>query len=145
MTLKGIEMPVNSVIVIALAVMVLLMLATFFFGGTGQTRSVSIESAWGEGCNILKVRYNCDGSKVSEIRTADITGDGIEDSLLAICKIKYGEKATKYGCRNICCGTIITEGTPCEEPEDCRFGFGKTQWDCDTSTGCYSPPIIVGP
>ncbi len=143
MRLKGISLPVNSVIIIALAVMVLLMLAAFFTGVFRQTGSVDVGNAWTQGCSILKHTYNCNGSKVAEIKTSDITGDNVDDSLLVVCRAKYkDDTVSKYWCRNKCCATVITEGTPCKDPKDCRIGWGKGDWKCNTTptpSVCYKP------
>ena len=131
MKMKGIELPVNSVIVIALAIMVLLMMAAFFMNA--DVSSTNVESAWSQGCNVLKNTYNCDASKVSSIIVTDITGDAVDDSLLAICRAKFKNNvASAHWCRNKCCSTVITEGTPCTDAEDCQIGWGRDEWDCTT-------------
>ena len=139
MRMKGISLPVNAVIIIALAVMVLLMLAAFFGGGVGQMSSASVESAWSQGCNILKNTYNCDATEVLNIKTTDITGDGVEDSLLVVCRAKYKDDTlSEYWCRNKCCVTVITEGTPCKKDKDCQIGWGKGNWGCSSGHCCPS-------
>ncbi len=136
--MKGIEMPVNTVIIVALAIMVLLMLAMFFFGGTRQMSATSLESAWSQGCSILK-SHNCEADKVEGIMVADITGDGIKDSLLLICRAKYqDDTVSEYWCRNKCCGTVIVEGTSCSATggvgdKECQMGFGRSTWKCNTA------------
>ena len=133
MKLKGISLPVNAVIIIALAVMVLLLVAAFFFGSTKQLGDTSVESAWNQGCNALRNTYHCDASVVGTIKTADITGDGVEDSLLTICRVKYhNDDLSAEWCRNKCCGTVIVEGSPCTTSADCQMGWGKANWACTT-------------
>ena len=130
MKLKGIELPVNSVIIIALAIMVLLMIAAFLMGA--DVSPSKVESAWSRGCGVLKSTYNCDASKVKDIIVTDITGDAVDDSLLVICRAKFkNDEASAHWCRNKCCTTVITEGTPCTDPEDCQIGWGRDNWACN--------------
>jgi len=137
MKMKGIELPVNSVIIIALAIMVLLMIAAFLMGA--DVSPSKVESAWSQGCNILKNTHNCDADKVTDIIVTDITGDAVGDSLLVICRAKFkNDNASVHWCRNKCCTTVITEGTPCTVPEDCRIGWGKAEWVCESKRCCPS-------
>ncbi len=134
MRLKGIALPVNSVVIIALAMMVLLMLAAFFAGGFRQGSSTKVENAWNNGCRTLEEAYNCDADDVSSIETGkDVTGDDSPDDLLTVCKQKFDDKSlNKYFCRNKCCRTTIVEGTSCGKDKDCQSGLGKGDWTCDT-------------
>lgn len=133
MKLKGIALPVNAVIIIALAVMVLLLIAGFFGSGAVQMSSAEIEKAWTQGCDALRAR-NCNADQVTQITTVDVTGDNIADNLLIVCRVKFkDDKVTEYWCRNKCCNTIITEGTDCKENIDCQFGIGRSDWICEDS------------
>lgn len=137
MRLKGIELPVNSVIIIALAVMVLLMLAVFFMGGTTSLGSANLGTEWTQSCGILKSTYNCNADSLLSIRTEDVTGDGVEDSLLDVCKLYFNKpEATKYFCRNKCCNTQVSEGMICIEDDDCRTGLLSGGWICSTGRCC---------
>ena len=138
MALKGISLPVNAVVIIALAVMVLLLIAAFFGSGVGQIGAANIESAWTQGCNALK-SANCNASAVKNITVGDVTGDDKPDNLLTVCRIKFKkDDASIYWCRNQCCHTVISEGTECEEyhHEDCRFGLFRDDWHCDNGHCC---------
>ncbi len=146
MRLKGIALPVNSVIIIALAVMVLLMLAGFFAGGFGQTSSTNVASAWNKGCRTLDSAYNCDASQVDEIDTGkDITGDEVTDDLLAACRTKFGttptdKTITEKFCRNKCCHTVISTDLECNEDIDCTSAIGGGGWTCPSSGGNCTEP-----
>jgi len=138
MTQKGISLPVNAVIIIALAVMVLLLVAAFFGGGAGQMGAATIESAWTQGCNALK-SAKCNATAVKNITVGDVTGDDKPDNLLTVCRIKFKkDDASIYWCRNQCCHTVISEGTACEpgHDEDCRFGLFRGDWYCDNGHCC---------
>jgi len=141
MKMKGIELPVNSVIVIALAIMVLLMIAAFLMGGLGPMSSTDVENAWTQGCSVLKNTHNCDRTKVDSLQVVDVTGDGIADNMLTICRAKFNDQTlTGTYCRNKCCTTVIQEGSECENDDDrdCRFGFGTGNWVCDAGFCCPS-------
>lgn len=73
---KGLELPLNAIIVIAIAVLVLVALFTFFgsqfFSGSGQ---VDIQKVFGAGCTALRFSYACEHSKVNEV-TIDGTSLG---------------------------------------------------------------------
>ena len=91
----------------------------------------TIESAWYEGCNILKNIYSCDADKIFDIDTGvDITGDNVTDNLLEVCRMKFNDKTMSiYRCRNFCCGVF---SSPCREDKDCTVGGSK--WVCDLET-----------
>ncbi|RLJ02267.1 MAG: hypothetical protein DRP10_01845 [Candidatus Aenigmatarchaeota archaeon] len=139
MRMKGISLPVNSVIIIALAVMVLLMLAAFFGIGSSPITSSNVENAWNKGCATLKDAYDCNPDKVSTINTGiDIDGDKVPDSLLKVCREKFNDPdVTVYWCRNKCCNVIIREGVTCGEDEDCKTTY-TSNWIC--SSGHCCPP-----
>ncbi|MBU5557873.1 MAG: hypothetical protein KQA33_02240, partial [Candidatus Aenigmarchaeota archaeon] len=54
---KGIELPVNILVVIAIAVIVLLAMVALFMGGFKPAGAMSAEAAWTEGCR--QVIYRC--------------------------------------------------------------------------------------
>ena len=134
MRIKGIALPVNSVIVIALAVMVLMMLAAFFMFGF-DTTPTNVERGWTNGCGTLKSAHNCDAEKVSSIDTGeDVTGDGVSDNLLEVCRQKFTyADANEYFCRNKCCSTTAVEGMACSINEDCQSGLGRRNWECNSA------------
>ena len=48
---KGLELPINMIIILAVAVLVLVLLSAFFLGGASKsTSSISDTTAWGNGC-----------------------------------------------------------------------------------------------
>ncbi len=140
MKMKGIELPVNSVIVIALAIMVLLMIAAFLMGGLGPMSSTDVETAWSNGCKVLTSTHQCDSSKVSTIDSGvDVTKDGLSDTLFQVCQKKYGETSEGAGitenfCRNKCCSTIVSTELDCAVDIDCTSAVGGLGWTCDTGT-----------
>jgi len=163
MRLKGIELPVNSVIIIALAIFVLLMIAAFFSKSSGELDRTQINSAFNQGCSLLASAYNCDQERMQDIKTSLVL-NGQAQNLLQVCKISFNDQTKsalkcKFACQT--CQKYVYEGSPCEEPADCIspltsnwkccFGTVKTEDSgrtCD-STGvkqgfCYSPDVIPG-
>ncbi|MCK4730010.1 MAG: hypothetical protein KAT28_01705 [Candidatus Aenigmarchaeota archaeon] len=142
MKMKGVELPVNSVIVIALAIMVLLMIAAFLMGGVGQMSSTDVDNAWNRGCGVLKNTYKCDDTKVSTIDSGiDVTGDGVSDTLSHVCIKKFGQTSegadiTDKFCRNKCCNTIISTTLDCAVNIDCASAVGGIGWTCNATGKC---------
>lgn len=106
MRIKGITLPVNSVIVIALAVMVLLMLAAFFAGGASQIDKATLENAWTKCCSTIQGMYNCNQSaNLSNINPGiDINANGTTENCEQICKAKFGVMAEPKDCVCACPG-----------------------------------------
>ena len=138
MKMKGIELPVNTVIVIALAIMVLLMMAAFLM--SADIKSPKVDNAWNRGCGILRNTYKCDDTKVSSIDGGiDVTGDGVSDTLSLICKKKFGQTSegadiTDKFCRNKCCNTVISTELGCADVIDCTSAVGGIGWICNATT-----------
>ena len=101
-------------------------------------KKADVEIAWHRGCGILRDIYSCDAEKVSIVNTTmDVTGDSVADNLLTVCRIKFKDnEATKYFCRNQCCG--LSPMSPCEKDKDCASPYYYTEeesnWICDTET-----------
>ena len=127
---KGISLPVNAVVVIALAIFVLLMLAALFGGGFGQTRQANVATAWSRACTTLKTYYNC--AETDFDTEFDIDGDGYNDSFVKICRAYFNTPGldTK-ACRDKCCGTTerykSDVGEPCIYDSDCKAGLKCNQ------------------
>jgi|GEM_PF-2084323 len=122
---KGISLPVNAVVIIALAIFVLLMLAALFGGAFPQTRQTNIATAWSKSCAKLNQYYNC---RVADFDTGyDIDGDGATDNFLKVCRAYFDDPNLEIEqCRNRCCGTTTrydTEGSSCTSNADCGEGF----------------------
>lgn len=122
---KGISLPVNAVVVIALAIFVLLMLAALFGGSFGQTRQTNVEVAWSKSCARLNDYYKC---SATDFDTGyDIDGDGTTDNFLKVCRARFDDPNLNIEeCRDACCGTTRrygTEGSSCTSDADCVEGY----------------------
>ena len=120
----------------------LILFFPIILSGPTTTFDSDVENAWRSGCNILKNTYNCNKSFVDSLEVVDVTGDGIADSMLTICRAKFNDQTlTKTYCRNKCCNTIIQKGSECEVNADCHFRFGKGDWVCTNNHCCPSGGI----
>ena len=147
MRLKGIELPVNSVIIIALAIFVLLMLAAFFSKSSGELDRTQVNSAFNQGCYLLASAYNCDYDKVDQIKT-NLVMNGQALSLLQVCQASFNDNTkSKLKCKNACqtCQKYVYQGSPCEQTgedknSDCRSPMTPIG-TCDPENGC---DVIIG-
>ena len=122
---KGISLPVNAVVIIALAIFVLLMLAALFGGAFPQTRQTSVATAWSKSCAKLNQYYNC---RVADFDTGyDIDGDGATDTFLKVCRAYFDDPhLSDKDCRDRCCGTTTRYGmlgSICRSDSDCGEGL----------------------
>ncbi len=106
--MKGISLPVNSVIIITLAILVLVFLGYMFVTGTNPFVSVGYESALNNGCKT----YLQSDQSVESIMVGDINNDGNQDNLLTACRSYYSNES------------MNAEG--CEQRCRDRFPFGST-------------------
>ncbi|RLJ02521.1 MAG: hypothetical protein DRP10_00850, partial [Candidatus Aenigmatarchaeota archaeon] len=100
MRLRGVSLPVNSVIIIALAILVLVSLGYMFITGTNPfPQTVNPESAFITGCN----KYFQTGNSPENIPVGDINNDGKSDNLLAACRLYFSnESMDADGCLQKC-------------------------------------------
>jgi hypothetical protein len=138
---KGIELPVNAVIIIALAIFVLLMLAAFFGKSVSELDQTQVNTAFNQGCSQLSSSYNCDETKVSEIKTS-LSVSGQAKSLLDVCRMSFNNPSmSALKCKFACatCPRRVYQGSPCETTgsnpnEDCQSPLTSC-WTCE-SGGC---------
>jgi hypothetical protein len=130
---KGIELPVNAVIIIALAIFVLLMIAAFFSGSGKSINSAQINTAFNEGCSQLSSSYSCDYTKLDQIKTS-IIENGQAKNLLEVCRMSFNNPTmSALKCKNACqtCQKYVYDGSPCETPEDCLSPLTPaSDWTC---------------
>lgn len=80
--MKGIELPINVLIIVAVALVVLLGLIAIYFSGFGPfTGAMTLESAKNEACRELVQERRCNTNTNNiAIDGFDADGDGTEDS-----------------------------------------------------------------
>lgn len=111
--MRGISLPVNTIIIIALGVLVLLALASWF-ATHSKTKITDAVEGWEKACTIWKY-YKCDITKMSDLKVAmvDIDEDGQDDTIYEICMARYGNTQT---CKESCCPSMnITPPKTCEQ------------------------------
>jgi hypothetical protein len=98
--MKGVELPVNTMIVIALGFFVLILVAFWLVGGFKPLDEAKVDSAVNDGCN--KYAQNTDFLP-EDIGVGDINNDGKADTLLDACRL-YMKKMdlTSQECIDIC-------------------------------------------
>ncbi|MBU5678614.1 MAG: hypothetical protein QXJ96_01560 [Candidatus Aenigmatarchaeota archaeon] len=115
-SLKGISLPVNLIVILAVAIIVLLIAVTFlipFVFGPGIY--IRDDEAWRRGCMIWQQR-GCRAEDIENIiiENYDPDGDNKFDNLLVACR-----RALRYtnpeDCRRACC--IIPEGKTQEQQQ----------------------------
>jgi hypothetical protein len=95
MRLKGISLPVNAVIVVALAVMVLLLIAAFATTGILPIMQTQEQTAWTKGCQTIQEVKHCDTklskSDLEAIPTGvDLNNDKVDENFWEVCQKRYG-------------------------------------------------------
>jgi hypothetical protein len=108
--MKGIELPINVLVIIVIAVIVLLgIIAVYFAGWTPFAQSSGVDAVKNAGCRM--VVYNCsieldtilfDGSNIG-LPTYDVNDDGIydsDDNMEELCRIHFDADPTQ--CAKLC-------------------------------------------
>jgi hypothetical protein len=89
--MKGIELPINILVIVAIAVIVLLgLVALYFIGSDPFNKGISISSLKNVGCGNFTLAYDCGkrGQKTSDVQLpANSYG---ESTLYNLCKNKLG-------------------------------------------------------
>jgi hypothetical protein len=139
---KGMELPVNSVIIIALAIFVLLMLAAFFGKSGSELDQTQINTAFNQGCSQLSSSYNCDYERVPEIKTSLVI-NGQAKTLLDVCRMSFNNPSmSAFKCKKACqvCQNRVYDGSYCEDQTDCQTPL-TSYWPCqDCVPDPSSPP-----
>ena len=102
--LRGISLPVNFIVILAVAVIVMLIVVIMMTTGIIQGGAVNDVQAWTIGCERLIQR----GCRVDDVRNITIigydpNGDGQWDNLLTACQRRLGADYTAEMCRDACC------------------------------------------
>ncbi|MBI2583997.1 MAG: hypothetical protein HYW25_04990 [Candidatus Aenigmarchaeota archaeon] len=92
--MKGISLPIEMIVVIAVAVLVLVVIAAVFLGQSSRNYTyIDHQRALTQGCSLLSFNYECDASRLSEIKVPDYdhSCNGAEKGTLeaACCALKY--------------------------------------------------------
>ncbi len=64
---KGLELPISVVVIISLAVLVLIIISSFFLQNVGeQQKDIKSQSAFFQACNEFRSLYSCDKEKMPD-------------------------------------------------------------------------------
>lgn len=106
--MKGIELPINVLIIVVIAIIVLIALVSMFYNPVNVGGSVvGLDNAKSQACRSLSVGYGCDkNADLDDIMVYDFdaNGDGnmdSEDTLMALCEDKYAI-GDESACRQLC-------------------------------------------
>ena len=109
MKLKGISLPIEMMVIIAIAVLVLVVVGAFFIGGVGKLGTVDDISAFGQGCQQWKAvgcsnqanqifikGYDPTGTEITSTNTA---GDTLQTACERLSKLDSASSCKKAcGC-----------------------------------------------
>ncbi len=125
---KGLSLPINLIVILAIAILVMVVVAAFFVMSTGSTFSgISDQQAWNSGCSMAKLRgciesdfgsttpLYVDGYDPKKNDIKDVNGhstcsqetisrtDCSDDTLRMACEAVVGSTTPTF-CRARCCG-----------------------------------------
>jgi hypothetical protein len=101
--MKGIELPVNVLVIVAIAVIVLLGLVVLYFIGFNPfSGSISLTSLKNAGCSNFSLNFDC-GSRGGMTTAGIVLPDNSYGytNLLALCQGQLGA-ANEAACRQVC-------------------------------------------
>ena len=91
--MKGVELPINILVIVAIAVIVLLGLVALYFVGFGPFSSVAGQDAIrNQGCTEFNRQENCVVDPSTIAVNFDVKSDGVttNDNLMDFCEEYYG-------------------------------------------------------
>ncbi len=105
--MRGMELPINMIVIIAVAVLVLTVIAAFFTGALGQgVNTIAVENAFQKGCQLAKTVYNCNTNSFPVSGYRPTASNSIQEdptgsvSFSVICNLKGAADQTT--CLRLC-------------------------------------------
>jgi hypothetical protein len=100
--MKGMELPINMIIIIAIAVLVFVVVAAYFSGAfIGDSKRVAAQASWNAFCGQERVRGCPDWNTVDNLDVG-----GVSTAKLTVCSQATGLSSTDGpGCKASCCGS----------------------------------------
>ncbi|MBN2094807.1 MAG: hypothetical protein JW727_02065 [Candidatus Aenigmarchaeota archaeon] len=144
MAAKGVELPTNAIIVLSLGLIVMVLFVFFSGKNVSNVDAMQAKNAFEQGCQQLKTLYQCDSTKLSQVKTS-YTVDGQQKNLLEVCHIAFSDPfMSGIKCKNAClaCGKKVYDGSPCEDDSDCQSPTTQG-WSCDGAKKCI-PASVSG-
>ena len=133
--MKGVELPINILVVVAIAIIVLLGLVALYFVGYNPFASVaSLEGIKNDACRQYVQGHNCgqDGTVVTDILVTnfDANGDGTISGVAT-----FGAWGVATNCEATRGLAAITSADNLASICQCQYGRG-TEADCRKLCGC---------
>lgn len=105
--MKGIELPVNVLVIIVIAVIVIVALVALLTGGLPFLTPINYNAALQSSCGTLVASNLCgvEGSTGTTLVNVDVGGDGKIDSadtLQALCDAKFQTGGSETKCKQLC-------------------------------------------
>lgn len=98
--MKGVELPTNTIIAIALGLLVMALVSVYFIRSFDSGDDILYENALNMGCKDYALNPTGDTSKVT---VGDVDNDGEVDSLLEACQLYSKNPALdSNGCVKLC-------------------------------------------
>jgi hypothetical protein len=102
--MKGVELPINVLVIVAIAIIVLLGLVALYFLGFGPfSTGVSLQAAKSQGCQAL-VNQGCGDTDITV--SYDVDGSGTideDDTLQALMEKSFGCTVDDIACTKRAC------------------------------------------
>jgi len=101
---KGVELPINILVIVAIAVIVLLgLVALYFVGFNPFSTTAGLEGIKNKACQQLVQASNCNVATSTIPVSYDVLADGLatNDFLDAFCAEYYG-RPTEAACKALC-------------------------------------------
>jgi len=99
--MKGISLPINMIVIVAIAVLVLVVTAGYFGGAfVGSTGTIQFEQAFSSACTQLRNSYNCDKNEVGRVSVLyQAPGENAATTtyLSDLCRQKLGKGTVRGG------------------------------------------------
>lgn len=110
MNKKGLSLPINLIVILAIAILVMVVIAAMFVMYTGQAgSSLSDSTAWSQGCQTVRQRgclsTDFTGTTAYKVPNYRPSGGTTDESILVACQ-RFFADTTLDGttCRTKCCG-----------------------------------------
>ena len=104
--MKGIELPINILVIVAVAIIVLLgVIALFYSSWFGGTQPMSLEAAKAQACNVASRGVCATEAAVATPCSGIVVAYGTAADLMGLCQTYYGITASHCNdCLKQVCG-----------------------------------------
>jgi hypothetical protein len=135
--MKGVALPIEVLVIVVVAVIVLLgIIAVFFTGWSPFASTAGVESIKNNACRQLVLGKNC-GVNPDQISVSDLTNI---NNLQELCDTYYGSGGSPEACKNVCgCVGITIVGGGGPGPVACTACLWTLDGCADCDDECSTP------